>query len=87
MPGINNQIFYYEGLDPSNLKTAGFVDIRNIILDKKRRSDPARFQVILKPTKDASYKNVVDILDEMPIDQVKHYTLVDITPYEYSFIR
>jgi biopolymer transport protein ExbD len=87
MPGANNQIYYYEGIDPSKLKTANFNSIRDIILDKKRRSDPTWFQVILKPTKDASYKNVVDILDEMTIDQVKHYTLVDITPNEYSFIR
>ena len=57
---------------------------RDIILDKKRRSDPKWFEVILKPTKDANYKNVVDILDEMKIDGVPRYALVDITPGESS---
>jgi len=42
--------------------------------------------VIIKPTKDATYKNTVNILDEMKIDDVKRYALVDISPDEYKFI-
>jgi len=42
--------------------------------------------VIIKPTQDATYKNTVDILDEMKIDDVRRYALVDITPDEYKFI-
>jgi biopolymer transport protein ExbD len=85
--GKDNRIAWYEGDDPSHLKTAGFQAIRTIILDKKRRTDPSWFEVILKPSKDATYKNTVDILDEMTIDQVKHYVLVDITPIEYKFMQ
>jgi hypothetical protein len=43
--------------------------------------------VVLKPTKDANYKNAVDILDEMKIDAVPHYALVDITPVESAIIQ
>jgi hypothetical protein len=43
--------------------------------------------VILKPTKDATYKNTVDVLDEMTIDGVKRYALVEITPDEYKFVE
>jgi biopolymer transport protein ExbD len=82
IPAMNNLIYYYEGMDPNHMKTASYKTIRDIILDKKRRSDPKWFEAILKPTKDASYKNIVDILDEMKIDAVPHYALVDITPYE-----
>ena len=42
--------------------------------------------VIIKPTKDATYKNTVNILDEMTIDGVKRYALVDISPDEYRFV-
>ena len=42
--------------------------------------------VIIKPTKDATYKNAVDMLDEMKIDDVKRYALVNISPDEYKFI-
>ena len=36
---------------------------------------------------DATYKNTVNILDEMTIDGVKRYAMVDISPVEYNFIQ
>ena len=87
LPAKNNVIFYYEGSDPSKLKTANFKTIRDVILDKKRRTDPKWFEVVLKPAKDATYKNAVDLLDEMKIDAVAHYALVDITPVESQLIQ
>ena len=86
MPSKNDQVYYYEGLDPSKIQTATFKTIRDIILDKKRRTDPKDFMVILKPSKDATYKNTVDILDEMKIDDVRRYALVDLSPDEYKYI-
>ena len=86
MPGKNNQVYYYEGLDPSKIQASNFKAIRDEILDKKRRTDPKDFMVIIKPTQDATYKNTVDLLDEMTIDEVKRYALVDITPDEYKFV-
>src|SRR3977135_1216114 len=38
--GKNDQIWYYEGDDPTKVKSAGFKGIRDIVLDKKRRTDP-----------------------------------------------
>ena len=86
MPSKNDQVYYYEGLDPSKIQTATFKTIRDVILDKKRRTDPKDFMVILKPSKDATYKNTVDILDEMKIDDVRRYALVDLSPDEYKYI-
>jgi biopolymer transport protein ExbD len=86
MPGKENNVFYYEGLDPSKVLVSNFKGIRDIILDKKKRTDPKDFMVIIKPDQDATYKNTVDILDEMKIDDVRRYALVDITPDEYRFI-
>lgn len=45
------------------------------------------FIVILKPDQDASYKNTVDILDEMTINQVKTYAMVKILDQEYELIK
>src|ERR1700748_2432408 len=86
MPSKADKIYYYEGLDPSKIQVSDFKDIRDKILDKKRRTDPKDFMVIIKPTQDATYKNTVNILDEMKIDDVKRYALVDITPDEYKFV-
>jgi biopolymer transport protein ExbD len=86
MPSKADIVYYYEGLDPSKLQSSPFKKIRDVILDKKRRTDPKDFMVILKPTQDATYKNTVDILDEMTIDDIHRYALVDISPDEYKFI-
>jgi hypothetical protein len=64
-----------------------FKGIREVIMDKKRRSDSTFFQVVLKPSPDASYRNAVAILDEMIIDDIKHYAFVDIDPSEYTLLR
>src|SRR5579872_3248412 len=86
MPSKANQVYYYEGLDPSKLQSSDFKKIRDVILDKKRRTDPKDFMVIIKPTQDATYKNTVDMLDEMKIDDVHRFALVDITPDEYKYV-
>jgi biopolymer transport protein ExbD len=86
MPSKANMVYYYEGLDPSKIQTSNFKAIRDVILDKKRRTDPKDFMVIIKPTQDATYKNTVDILDEMTIDEIHRYALVDISPDEYKFV-
>lgn len=87
MPSKADKIYYYEGLDPSKIQASDFKHIRDVVLDKKARTDPKDFMVIIKPTKDATYKNAVNILDEMTIDAVKRYALVDITPAEYKFVE
>ncbi len=86
MPSKANQVYYYEGLDPSKIQVANWKTIRDAILDKKNRTDPKDFMVIIKPTQDATYKNTIDMLDEMTIDGIKRYALVDISPDEYKFV-
>jgi len=88
--GKNDQIYYYEGElapDASNFKTTSFKEIRKVILDKKRATDEKDFVVVIKPDNDANYKNTVDILDEMTINDVKRYAMVDISPVEYSLVQ
>ena len=44
------------------------------------------FVVVIKPNDEASYKNSVDMLDEMAINDVKRFALIDITPQENQFV-
>lgn len=86
----NNQIFYYEGElspDGSNFKSTNFKEIRDIIINKRRTTDPKDFVVVIKPGPEATYKNTVDILDEMTINDVKRYAMVDIFDQELQLIR
>jgi biopolymer transport protein ExbD len=83
-----DRIYYYEGSDPAKLQSTNYKAVRDIVLDKKRRTDTADFVVVLKPSKDCTYKNTVNILDEMTIDGVKRYALVDnVSPYEADLIK
>src|SRR5258708_25672967 len=77
MMGGKDQLYYYEGDDPTKVQVTGFNGIRSVLLDKKRRTDTAWFEGILKPSPAATYRNRVNILDEMTIDDVRHYALVD----------
>lgn len=43
--------------------------------------------VVIKPSKNADYGRTVDILDEMLINGVKRYALVDITPEENMVVE
>ncbi len=61
-------------------KKAGDPDWQNACLDRD-------LVVIIKPDKDATYKNLVDILDEMTINGVKTYAIVKITDTEYGLVQ
>lgn len=43
--------------------------------------------VIIKPTKEARYKNLVDALDEMKICGVRFYVILDMSTQEEEFIK
>ena len=43
--------------------------------------------VIIKPTNEARYKNLVDALDEMAICKVRYYVILDVSDLEKEFIK
>jgi biopolymer transport protein ExbD len=85
--GKQDQVYYYEGLDPTQLKASTFKGIRDEIILKKKNTNPEDLVMIIKPTEDATYKNTVDILDEMTINEIKRYAMVDISPQEYELVK
>ena len=90
MLGKGDGVFYYEGelaSDGSNFKASNFKDIRDVIINKKKSTNPQDFVVVIKPGPEATYKNTVDILDEMTINDVKRYAMVDIFPTEIDLMK
>jgi biopolymer transport protein ExbD len=45
------------------------------------------FMVIIKPNPESTYKNTVDILDEMKINAAQRYAIIEILPIEEELIR
>lgn len=85
--GKQNVIYYYFGNDPATMQTTGYKKVRDIILKKKKSTPSADLFIIIKPDKDATYKNAVDILDEMDINDIPRYAMVNPTADEYSKIQ
>lgn len=55
-------------------------------------TDPAdcrqqHLMVLIKPTKDADYKNIVGVLDEMTINKIARYAIVDPEKEDLEFVN
>jgi biopolymer transport protein ExbD len=90
IPGAENKVFWVHGIpgqDGAEYEVADFsIDgIRKVLLEKN--ASIKDLVVIIKPSDEATYRNVVDILDEMNICNIKRYALVDITPVDLEQIK
>jgi biopolymer transport protein ExbD len=88
--GEDNKLYWYHGLanEPIEgpLGTNYTADgIRKVLLEKNATIKD--MVVLIKPMSGAIYKNVVDILDEMNISNIKRYALVEITPEEVELVK
>lgn len=79
----NNQISYYMGDDSLHKSTTDYSaeGLRNVILTKQKEiaekyHQPDELVILIKPSDRSSYKNVVDVLDEMMINGIKRYMLL-----------
>ncbi|NRT16150.1 biopolymer transport protein ExbD [Flavobacterium sp. 28A] len=99
MLGEDNKLVYYMGLlatpiaGPKDM-AYGKDGIRKEILVRKKSvfeytGDKEKGMiVIIKPSKKSSYKNMIDILDEMVISDVPTYTIVnDLSPEELKLLE
>jgi biopolymer transport protein ExbD len=85
----NNQIAYYKGTNLSAVKTTDFSanGIRTV-LQKQKDLLPNRndLVVLIKPSDFSSYENIVAVLDEMQINQIRKYLIMDLTEAEKNRI-
>ena len=74
----NDSIGYYDGF-AKNIKFASFSAMRSLIQQKQISLDKKKNDmiIIIKPTKESSYENFVDAMDEIYINDCKHYFIVE----------
>lgn len=101
IPIANDKVFYYHGLlDEAGANGHyGITDfsittgIGEVIRQKQKDIEATtafnrdRMMVIIRPADDCRFQNVVDALDEMTINMVKRYTMVDLTEEEKNFMH
>lgn len=76
----NDSIGYYEG-NSKEINYAGFGSMRNIIHQKQLRlahtGNKNEMILIIKPTKESTYKNLIDALDEIHINNCRTYFITE----------
>ena len=91
----NNKIVWYSGLFDNPIEGPETVDygaegIRKVLL-RKLVEVPQRtgedLIVVIRPSDDATHKNLVDILDEMKIVDAQKYSLGTILDIESEFLK
>ncbi|MDR0793451.1 MAG: biopolymer transporter ExbD [Chitinophagaceae bacterium] len=86
----NNRVEYYKGNDIQSMQTTDYSSegLRSVIQTAKNNL-PNRNDliVLIKPGELSSYKNVVATLDEMTINDVKRYVLMDMTDAEKKSLK
>ena len=98
IPDKNHTVRYYEGTltGPGDLKTTTAANILLVLLKKKNEvaALPASFSteahklhVLIKPTTDSKYEDVVRMMDDMLIADVIYYALTDITEDELQELK
>ena len=82
----------YQGVGPTDA-TYGKDGIRKVILQKIANLKAQGFEgkegllVLIKSTDEATYTNMIDILDEMAITGVKLYAINDMTDAEKEIMQ
>jgi biopolymer transport protein ExbD len=92
--GAGHQVHYYFGLNAPDdktvkvptLQTTNFSarGLRQVLLT--RRQQNARLVVLIKPSPESKYQDMVDALDEMNITNQKKYALLPATPNDLALL-
>jgi biopolymer transport protein ExbD len=85
--GENDKVYWYVGITNPEVKRVDFSKdgIRKILMEKN--SEIREMIVLIKALDASKYKNMVDILDEMTICNIKRYAIVDVTSVDKELVK
>ncbi|MEO5979567.1 MAG: biopolymer transporter ExbD [Chryseolinea sp.] len=85
--GPSDKIYWYVGITDPEIKVTDFSkDGIRKILTQKNAEIPGMI-ILIKPGKESRYKNMIDILDEMNITNMKRVAMVKITPADEDLVK
>lgn len=81
----NDKIYWYIGLTPPVNETDYSKNgVRKVLLEQTRANP--KMMVLIKPKDESRYENMVNILDEMDITDIKRYAIVKFTDDDKTII-
>ncbi len=85
--GEDDKVYWYIGITDPKIEVTNFssTGVRKVLLQKNKDID--KMVVLIKPSDESRYKNMVDILDEINITDIKRFAMVDITPVDKELIK
>jgi hypothetical protein len=84
----DNELYAYRGTDYSNGKTYTTTSsLRDYLIAIKKEAHDSSFVVIIKPLASATYKNTVNALDEMTINNISRYAMIDPNEQDQKIIE
>lgn len=85
--GANDKVYWYNGITDPEVKVTDFSanGIRKVLLTQN--SQIPGMIILIKPSEDSRYKNMVDILDEMNITNMQRFALVKITQEDKDLVK
>jgi Biopolymer transport protein ExbD/TolR len=100
IPAEGNKVFYYHGDLPDAMKTGAYgvsnysvndgigavIRQKQLAMERNKKGYSKDLMLMIKPMETSSCGNVVDILDEVAINALAHYALVDISGQEKDLI-
>jgi biopolymer transport protein ExbD len=85
--GANDKIYWYHGITDPKVELTDFSPngIRKVLM--KENAEIPGMIILIKPSEESRYKNMVDILDEMNITNMQRYALVPITSTDKELVK
>ena len=83
----DDMIYGYHGNSVRDGKAFSYADLRNELREGIKRYSLDSFVVLIKPLKAATYKNTVDVLDEMSNNAIKRFEMLDANKEEREHLK
>jgi biopolymer transport protein ExbD len=85
--GQDDKVYWYLGITDPKVEVTDFSPdgVRNVLM--RENAAIKDMVVLIKPSDESRYKNVVDILDEMNISNIGRYALVEITDVDKELVK
>jgi biopolymer transport protein ExbD len=85
--GENDKVYWYKGITDPKIEVSNFSadGIRKVLLTQNAQTKD--MIVLIKALEKSKYKNMVDILDEMNITDMKRYAIVKVTDVDKDLVK